>query len=113
MKVIKFRFWDAIEKRYLSWEEIQESTIQDVFGTRILTPQQWTGLADRSGKEIYEGDILTHRIYTKVAVVDLRYFFSTLLPGVGKWNWYGDAAALGFEIIGNIHENADLFEEQE
>lgn len=78
---------------------------------------QFTGLLDRNGVEIYEGDILGHTTAGKKKVVsDVIKWSSEPEPQEdGEFGWY--ATYLGYslseewnkkEIIGNIYENPEL-----
>ena len=94
---LKFRAWDKIGKRmYTSPNDNQEVDL-------IL--MQYTGLMDKNGKEIYEGDIIENH------------------PGVtwmvdwsnkkAQWRVYGGGnfalCSMGaIKIIGNIYENGEL-----
>jgi hypothetical protein len=68
---------------------------------------QYTGLKDKDGKEIYEGDILNLRYKDeKPNVIVLRNLIVDTC-------WISDELGFGdctIEIIGNIHENPELLE---
>lgn len=79
---------------------------------------QFTGLHDKNGKEIYEGDILA---YTREEqIISIRWDGSganwqfdehdnSFDDGVGRGNWgFNFGVAKHCEIIGNIHENPEL-----
>lgn len=78
--------------------------------------QQFTGLKDRHGKEIYDGDIISlpnHYDY-KVVFEDGKFVcYHVTYPTIGKW---GDLSRMldpdfidfDFKVIGNIFENKDL-----
>ena len=68
--------------------------------------EQFTGLTDKNGKEIFEGDIVDHR-YGKSIVRqdDERSGFN---PFNGDINC--PSAEYESEIIGNIHRNPELLE---
>ena len=73
------------------------------------TVGQYTGLKDKTGKEIYEGDILNIYQHGRVVVEFAEGCY-------GAWDHYGFSPfrgtlfGCGGEIIGNIHENPELLE---
>lgn len=74
---------------------------------------QFTGLTDRSGKEIYEGDIvqLATKSQPPFAIKDLTWLHGTEWEesryGYDFEGWTNEE----IEIIGNIYENSDLLQQ--
>lgn len=109
-RVIKFRFWDT--KTYTMYPSFTLSQIfSDVQVNESLITMQFTGLLDKQGKEVYEGDITDFagkrceiRYYDKLAA------FGFYFPDDNTWLhfWECDEGILRIEIIGNIYEHPTL-----
>ena len=123
---IKFRMWDKKEKRMYEFYQIpdvlkvisdNEFDLYDLLsGGTILSDRfvlmRFTGLKDRDGKEIYEGDILAYPDKRKKTFVIVKWRNVVYCEEYGTY--------VGFEIpedydkmivIGNIYENPELLEE--
>ena len=135
-RVIKFRAWDKLKKKMLVPDFINKEgkacLPNDNWSNEIM---QFTGLHDKNGKEIYEGDIIlnTYRgrnqkqeIYWKSSEVSKGYDNAPDLKGfqstIGKWayrklsNEKGMTLALysgKYEVIGNIHQHPQLISKDE
>jgi hypothetical protein len=110
MREIKFRAWDREAEYFRYWEY---GDTKPYVHPAIERPQQFTGLRDKNGKEIYEGDVV-RGLYVndygdKVQVKGLVEFSW----GVFDLEWGGTShyplyQFMQREVIGNIYENPDL-----
>jgi uncharacterized phage protein (TIGR01671 family) len=115
MREIKFRAWDHSANRYFIPESLKLKNGKFVYqtvctGEHIL--EQFTGLHDKSGKEIYEGDIVKRVILKEKhfkVVWDNKY---SCFMGMDIHDDSHDIilSQWELEIIGNIYENQELLE---
>ncbi|KKN78472.1 hypothetical protein LCGC14_0350040 [marine sediment metagenome] len=122
MREIKFRAW--IKPSYKSkgkgqmvdWDTIWSTwDVADLFGKVGTIPLEWTGLQDKNGKEIYEGDILDFGDYSIAKYgrcLHIVYWndedagFNSREVGFQKLAGFGiDETGA---VIGNIYENEEL-----
>lgn len=108
MREIKFRAWDKYTKTmYVPDGVVEGQPFLRVEGGIIKYTghvlMQYTGLLDRNGKEIYEGDWLVWNQTKYKYPVEMKY---------GCWKAGSGIIALlkNVEIIGNIWEHPDLLE---
>lgn len=129
----KYRAWDSVKKKFVEHFFITENGLicnmeKQTSGYNFPMPvekselilMQSTGLYDKNGKEIFEGDIITNGM----DIVDVRNHetlgFYTLVNGREVFFGHGinikefEKDIEGFteitEIIGNIYENLELLE---
>lgn len=116
MRELKFRAWDTKEKRYTDAEIFisNHSKIYRIFWQELepandseIIVELSTGLKDKNGKEIYEGDIVICS-FGESGVVELRHGAYCVVGDdiTDMSNWKESA----YEVIGNIHESPELLE---
>lgn len=103
----------------LCWGGICES---DCFDFEDVIFTQSTGLCDKNGKEIFEGDIITNGIDvmsikrhdTLGFYIDFKGKIEFIADGADLEEFEEDAKEIAdtIEIIGNIYENPELLEDK-
>lgn len=135
MRDIKFRAWDSFNNRMIQNDrilkicfvrsdhipslvvysnrnienhtEIRENDKQYCNEFELM---QYTGLKDKNGKDIYEGDILTSAFSKRIVIFD-ENTCSFMLKDIDLRNELFSLTkekSKNLEIIGNIYENKDL-----
>lgn len=126
----KFRAWDTTNKEmfkdtFAITESGQVVVVEQDFVTDIpdyvfvdnLVVMQSTGLKDKNGKEIFEGDVVTNGWKRQVVIfgtqeVEEDFGSIRIYRGFNLYlgGGYPNAIMSEFEVVGNIYENPDLLE---
>lgn len=102
-RIIKFRAWNMEKKEFEYYEGIH--SIPSVQFMNLRQPDQFTGLKDKDGKEIYEGDVLTDNYVVRY---ENDCFVIQLSKSETASVWWLLHQRPELEVIGNIYENPDL-----
>ena len=119
---IKFRVWDKLAERFTRCDEGYQGhyvlslkgefhNLQNGSGGDECIVQQYTGLKDKNGIEIYEGDIVkaTSDQYKNENFVGKVIFDEgCFLTWINKNDIRGIWGEDDIEVIGNIFENPEL-----
>lgn len=113
MRTLKFRSYDTVEQTYCKF--IPEHLDRELYPH--IRIQQFTGLTDKAGTEIYEGDIVHTDYYKDNGFNTKAWSENQEIRFIdGAWR-LGDFDELfiatdnneyGLEVIGNIYENPEL-----
>lgn len=101
---------DSIKKHWILDGETEDGQRGD-YEIDPATLGQYTGLPDKSGKKIFEGDILSDGSYSNIVVrwSERLASFALVREGWLHTHFFGESAeASYYEIIGNIHDNPEM-----
>lgn len=134
MREIKFRAWDRFKGEMveltllgLQWTYVDELTVYGVDNERggvaksksdKVPVMQYTGLKDKNGKEIYEGDVVSTEClqvadHTEVWQKwhNLEVLYLDDIAAFVPFHEFGtDSDYVRYEVIGNIYEHPELLE---
>ncbi len=130
---IGFKGWDGQEDSIINYVEIERDGTVEVFENEVVL-MQFTGVKDKHGVEIFEGDIICIKTkhydsdkkkdYWKKEIVWIKSvglcYTKAYFDLTGKRKWDNDESYEDFrddweecdniEVIGNIYENSELLE---
>ena len=131
----RFRAWDKIRKTMYKVDDIMsidfgksEISVETLFFERTnyykfddIVFMQSTGLTDKNGEEIFEGDVVTDG-HTKGDIKNHPTLGFYMVDDNGVERWFSDNASIEdfgedvetaariLEILGNIYKNPELLE---
>ncbi|WP_312459901.1 YopX family protein [Proteiniclasticum sp.] len=136
MREIKFRAWDKTENRMARNVEELKFNSKGIYAVVLnhlgfemrrrandVELMQYTGLKDRNGKEIFEGDIVAFEdsdggyeypdVVVNTGIVEygeLGFYFTNRVAAEMDDFYIKDGRCDDVEVIGNIHDNPELME---
>ena len=129
MREIKFRAWDKEKKKMIygienfdlyAPLEYEDLSFSDFLNDENFEVEQYTGLKDSTGKEIYEGDTVKRNSKVEHTNLEIKFLDGSFCVGkngispceFNYWSTIRDVMSSGWkqstelelEVIGNIHE---------
>ena len=123
MREIKFRGWNSKNKKWIYGYYFVNRGEHFISPDEVVNPLvsyndfvvdkdsigQYTGVKDKNGKEVYDGDIVSSGATTGVVVYDCEQAgFVVQKEKTIELRFY---SLLGIEVIGNIHDNPELIKQ--
>ena len=124
MKQIKYRSWISSLQKFVYFENGNYSWIRKTDNVNVFDwskAEQYTGLKDKNGVEIYKGDYIKIKQFGKAKVIFLDGSFmaewiedEAYSVELSKMIWDNRSTNENiFKVIGTIHENKNISEENE
>ncbi len=104
-RILRFRVWDKISKQMYRWSQIASISLVD-FELEHYTLMQFTGVKDKKGVDIYEGDKIIYKNFKG---------YSTIVFENGAFGYYGISCFITLletnidyiEVIGNVFQDSE------
>lgn len=108
MRELKFRAWDKKDNCMHVCLDMRDLPFWDWASLSHVPVMQYTGLKDKNGIEIYEGDILGLDSREPFGYVTFDKAGFRLETSRDKSNFLHNYNRFNLQIIGNIYENPEL-----
>jgi hypothetical protein len=108
MRDIRFRAWHrgAVEMLY---DEVPGDSLKWLAEGQPVEVMQYTGLHDKNGRKIYEGDVVTVAYFNSfTGQVEYRNASFAIRRKSGKYTILSDVPDNTVRVIGNIYESPEL-----
>lgn len=117
---IKFRAFDSKRKSFTNYQIMDDLILflEKHTGCWLSNKEnrfelmRYTGLKDKKGKEIYEGDLVEISDSDDDIICQVKYEYGSFILVKGEYTEYlGEVEERFLEIVGNIFQNEELLEE--
>ena len=117
--ISKYKILDTPDIINFNTQEVKYDS--DYYSLDDIELMQYTGIKDKNGKEIYEGDIIKYKFpydrrlnhISPVKFLETEASFGIKDRYENEIPLYKITANNYFEIVGNIYENLELLEEKQ
>lgn len=124
MRYLEFRVWDKRYKQYVKPYAIcldgraivvtEPCNDLETLDSEHVVIEFGTGLKDKNGQKIYEGDIVRYAIRpSRTTVVEWWSGEEEYYPCCTTSGFALPYSEDGYEVIGNVHENQELLERED